>query len=137
MKDASKWKKANFTLVAFNTKKDLSDLPNNAMSPIIDKVEQKNGMWEVMLKSPMTKAYPAGTAIRQQTHGSTYMYTGAGYASTPQDWKEFSGKVKGIAKSGTPYNQWWAGTKKAKIVIFSLDGKPVEMEFKDIKLVED
>ena len=93
VKDASKWDKRNFKIVAFNTKADLSDLPNRTFSSNITKLEQKGDVWEITLQAPMRTAYPAGTAVRQQSHGSTYMYPGAAYVSAPADWKEFTAEI--------------------------------------------
>ena len=136
VKDASKWDKRNFKIVAFNTKADLSDLPNRTFSSNITKLEQKGDVWEITLQAPMRTAYPAGTAVRQQSHGSTYMYPGAAYVSAPADWKEFTAEIKGQVKSGSPSKQWWPGARKGKIVIFSVWNKPTEMQFKDISLTE-
>ena len=41
VKDASKWDKRNFKIVAFNTKADLSDLPNRTFSSNITKLERR------------------------------------------------------------------------------------------------
>lgn len=52
VKDASKWDKRNFKIVAFNTKADLSDLPNRTFSSNITKLEQKGDVWEITLQAP-------------------------------------------------------------------------------------
>lgn len=40
------------------------------ISPIIAKIEQKNGSWILSLKEPLKKDYPVGTVIRNQRHGA-------------------------------------------------------------------
>ncbi len=136
VKDASKWNmKANFGVVAFNVKPDFSDLPNmEIVAAVPGKIENKNGVWEVTLKTPLKKAYAEGTKIRQQTHGATYIYNGATGRKTSADWQSFSGIISSHAKTGNPSSQWWPGTKSARIMMYmnyGAKGAP-ETEFKDI-----
>ncbi len=136
VKDASKWNmKANHGVVAFNVKPDFSDLPNSDIADAVPgKIENKGDVWEITLKAPLKKAYEKGTAVRQQTHGGTYIYNGAAGRKTSDDWQTFSGVISGHAKSGNTAAQWWPGTKAARILIganYGAKGK-FETEFKDI-----
>ena len=139
VKDASKWNGATpWGYIAFNVKEDGSDLPNSDLLPIVEKkIEKKGDVWEVTLKNPAAKDYPAGTKVRQHRSGATYLYTAAGNKPVSADWKEFSGKVVGFSENGTPSYRWWKGTKQAKILmILNYKTKSTgTTEFKDI-LVE-
>lgn len=136
VKDGSKWNnKTKYSVVAFNAKDDLSDLPNREFFDAIPgKVESKDGVWEIPLSAPLKKAYDKGTMIRQHTDSGTFIYTGAAYLKNTADWKTFSGEISGLAKSGNPYSQWWPGTKTARLVLLlNYAGKNTPAtEFKDI-----
>ena len=136
VKDASTWNAATpWGFIAFNAKEDSSDLPNSDLLPIVEKkIEKKGDVWEVTLKKPAAKDYPAGTKVRQHRSGATYLYTAAGNKPVSADWKEFSGKVVGFSENGTPSYRWWKGTKQAKILmILNYKTKSTgTTEFKDI-----
>ena len=138
VKDASTWNAATpWGFIAFNAKEDSSDLPNSDLLPIVEKkIEKKGDVWEVTLKKPAAKDYPAGTKVRQHRSGATYLYTAAGNKPVSADWQEFSGKVIGFSENGTPSYRWWKGTKQAKIlIIFNYKTKsPGTTEFKDVSL---
>ncbi len=137
VKDASKWDAASpWFVIAFNTKDDYSDLPNRELAQIVEKkIEKKGDVWEVTLKKPAAKDYPAGTKVRQQRYGATYMYTAGAAKKAPADWQEFSGVVQGIAPIGNPARQWWNGTKQAQVLlIMNFESKDGKTEFKDIVL---
>lgn len=115
---------------------DCSDLPNRDVTQIAEKkIEKKGDVWEVTLKKPVAKDYPAGTRVRQQRFGATYLYTAGPGKKAPADWQEFSGNVQGIAPAGNPSYKWWNGTKQAQIlVIMNYATKDGKTEFKDIVL---
>ncbi|MFA6998248.1 MAG: hypothetical protein WC198_03745 [Victivallaceae bacterium] len=124
VKDGEAWAKAtNIWVVAFNVEEDLSDLPNRQVSPSIVSVEGN----EITLKTPIAKAYPAGTKVRAHKLGSVYLYTAASRHPLSDQWKEFSGKARG--------KSWRPGTAKAKILIYphpSKDNRGAPIQFKDI-----
>jgi len=138
VKDASKWSKpAKSAVVAFNTKADFADLPNNEIiATVPEKIENKNGVWEVTLKTPLRKAYPGGTKIRQQTYSGSYIYNVVSGSKNSAAWQNFSGIISGEGKSGHQAKQWWPGTKSARILILlNYGGKDAPAsEFKDIVL---
>ncbi len=137
VKDASKWDMLTpWGVIAFNAKDDCSDLPNRDVTQIAEKkIEKKGDVWEVTLKKPVAKDYPAGTRVRQQRFGATYLYTAGPGKKAPADWQEFSGNVQGIVPAGNPSYKWWNGTKQAQIlVIMNYATKDGKTEFKDIVL---
>lgn len=86
VKDASKWQKGIYRYAAFNAKEDMSDIPNFDISSMISKIEGNT----ITFKSPLKKAYPAGTMVRQHRSGGTYIYTNSGKA--PKEWTVWKGK---------------------------------------------
>lgn len=95
IKNGAKWKKGNFFVVAFNAKKDESDLPNYSLSDAVVKVEKKGGFFEVTLRKPVGKDLAAGTAVREHHvgNGSPFYYGGG---KVPTEWTQWKGKtIKG------------------------------------------
>ena len=121
LKDCSKWQKTglNRKTIAWNAKKDFSDLPNYTISSILVKLEKKGDIWEATLKKPVKKNYPAGTQVREHYTGGGYSYIAAAYKPVPTEWKKYTGTVKGIAKYGAPSKQFWPGTKYVKVVVIA------------------
>ena len=101
VKDASKWKKGKYYYIAFNAKKDMSDLPNFVLSSMISKIEKTGDAYTVTLTNPLKKAYPADTQVRQHRSGGTYVYTK--YGKAPKEWKVWKGRPakKGNFRKGT------------------------------------
>ena len=137
VKDASKWViKDKINHVAFDADSSLKDLPNSKISSAIVKVEQRDNCWEVTLEKPCGKAYPANTPVRLQKDGATYMYPVLMANFQSSDWKEFTAQVKGVAKSGNPGTQFWAGTKYVKVIILALNGGMLyfdDVNFEEVK----
>lgn len=94
IKDGAKWKKGNLFVIAFDAKEDESDLPNFNLTSFggIDNIEKKDGTYELTLKKPVGKAYPAGTKIREQQYGNTYVYDK--YGAIPIEWTKWQGKPR-------------------------------------------
>ena len=135
VKDAGKWKLANnIDVIAFNVLDDCKDLPNRNISPVVKKIENKNNVWELTLEKPCGKAYPAGTKIRKHRYCSTYIYPAVLSQFNSNEWKELSGEIKGVSKSGEAGDQFWAGTKFVKVDLFPLGGGTIY--FDDWKLEE-
>ena len=132
VKDASKWDaKSKARVIAFGAKENLADLPNRTYSPNIQSLESSGGVWKITLQRPSPAGYPAGTKIRQHSHGMGRTYFAANYAKLQGgQWREFSGTISGIAPSGAGRNKWWKGTVKGRII---LNGTP-GIAFKDIRL---
>lgn len=120
IKDGTKWKPLGHALVAFETDPSFSDLPNRKLSSLgIAKVEKNGENYEMTLKKPVGKAFPAGTKVREHIAGG-YMYTGGFAANAPADWKNFTGTAGGSGKPGIPGNNaWWTGAEYARILILA------------------
>ena len=103
--------------IVWNVKEDLSDLPNNNyLLAAISSVETAGGEMKVTLRKPFTVNLAAGSALR--IHGDAgYMYTGGYGIPGRNDFKQFSGTVKGHSKSGFTFNQWPAGSKRGRVVL--------------------
>ena len=129
VKDASRWDtKTRAGVVAFDVKENYADLPNYKYTPNIAKIEKKDGVWEIKLKSPCPHACPAGTRVRQHAHGMGRNFFAASYKPVkPGQWTEVKGTISGIAPFGAARNQWWKGTASAKICIQGTPG----IQFKD------
>ena len=72
--------------------------------------------YEITLKKPLTKAYPAGCPVRQHQHGSTYPYNAAAQKVSGK-WQNFSVLIHGEALTGVPHVKWWHGTRNAAIIM--------------------
>lgn len=129
LKDSAGWKNGAYLQVKFNTKPDLSDLPNREGIPF-SRIEGNI----VTLKTSLRKDYPAGTAVRQHESGNSYMYSGAAYQNVPADkWVEFAGEISGESRSGISPRQFWRGTRMVKIMMLT---NQHDVMFKDISLDE-
>ena len=139
--DASKWKTHKHRVVAFDIDDSgaFADLPNrNVTGYGITKLENKGDHWEIHLKKKCGRVYPAGTKIRCQSSGGTYIYNAAAYKDPGTEWKQFTGRIKGVAKQGAPSTAWWPGTKYAQILILANYGskKGDEVLVDDISMTE-
>jgi hypothetical protein len=125
--DASKWKKGKHLYLVFDAMDDLKDLPNERIYPI----KSINGS-EITLAKAVKGNYPAGSKVREHKSGGSYIYSSALYKKIPaEDWIECSGIISGISNFSIPQNQWWKGTKYARIVILT---NQENLSFKDLKL---
>ncbi|MDD2479033.1 MAG: hypothetical protein PHS31_04000 [Victivallaceae bacterium] len=127
LKNGADWGKVNkrWFAVAFNVKDDFSDLPNRDLSPRIDSVSGN----EITLSSPIKRAYPVGTKVREQFAGDSFLYTAALNRKLSSQWQEFSGEIQG--------EKWGAGAIKARILIYPLpskDNRQEKIQFKDISV---
>lgn len=133
LKDASGWKNWSFLVLAFNTKPDLSDLPNfdTAVCRVAN-IEKKAGSWQVTLKQPLPKDLPAGTGIRQHLQSSMFF---AGKAiSVGKTPVPVSASVKGIGQGLFGPEKWPAGTDHVITVFFVNPNGKVKTTLKDAKL---
>lgn len=118
--NGAKWVAKSSAVVAFevDASGEYKDLPNRKLSSSgIASVENKGDFWEVTLLKPCGMEYPAGTLVRQHNDGGAYIYNAAASKVIPKEWTECRGLIKGIAKSGSPTNRWWPGTKYARIMV--------------------
>jgi len=138
VKDASKWNtKSQHSYIAFKAAKDYSDMPNrNSVPTAAPNARQVGSVWEIALKTPLKADIAAGTAVRQQFDGATYIYA-AGSFKTVGVWTSRSGIISGIAVNGIPANKFWKGTDTVRVLILATGGdKLSETEFKNVKVEE-
>ena len=126
IKNGSKWA-VKWSFAAFDTKPDLSDLPNTDLVSI-KAVEKTDGVWSVTLARPLKKDYAAGTNVRNQRAGATYRYVV--YAKVPAEWTKVDAVIQGVAREGAPgyARKWRLGTTQTGLAFFTLaDGGDVEI----------
>ena len=131
VKDASNWKQKNGAVAALDIKDGYADLPNFNYTPDIAKIEKEDGVWRIQLKRPSSKAFPAGTRVREHAHGQGRTFFAASYRRIlPGEWREVKATVSGMAAYGMSRTQWWKGTSAASICIQGTPG----VRFRDIVL---
>ena len=140
VKDASKWDmKTPHGFIAFNTKPDYSDLPNNDLIAVPQGgVEQEGDLWKVTLKTPLAKEIAEGTNVRQHKSGAAYIYS-AHKPNAPQgEWITLSGTTacKASAFGNSRFNLWH-GTASVRVFVSLMHGKKDNVvEMKNIKVEE-
>ncbi len=118
--DASKWVAHKYSVVAFDTASDFSDLPNRQTTGHgIKAVQNKGDYWEVTLAKPCKQTKEAGTPVRVHRASGSYMYSAASSKIVPNEWTQFSAKIKGHSIKGSPLKQFWPGTKFVRILILA------------------
>lgn len=119
IKGASEWKILPHGRLAFNAKKDRSDLPNFELSDffIADKTEKNSdGTVKVFFKKGIEKDYAAGTPVRQHRSGNMFPYVGFG--DKAGQWVKFS----------TTFKSLYIGTEQIKVALRLLNRNwPVQM----------
>ncbi len=108
LKDASKWRK-NIKTIAFNVKDDFSDLPNReVLVEGINEITAKDGAYELTLKTPMKKDWPAGTKVRQHIYSSPLFVFRNPVSG---EWTRMTGVVSGVSDGKNPNHtgKWWPG----------------------------
>lgn len=136
IKSNSKWRKNCY--VAFNVKKDYSDLPNFSTRLKVKKIETEDDMMKLVLSSALHKAYSVGTKIR--AHVNTFgphVYTvrrGAGIPFGKWQLCKDSAQLAAPGQAGWKYLQ--TGTAYFKILILVNYGKKKDekLALMDIKL---
>lgn len=135
VKNAGKWMKNAW--VAFNAKADLSDLPNRELAAVGNSIEKKGDVWVVTLKTPLKKAYAAGTSVREHGNGG-YVYVQAG-VKIGADWKTVTGTITGInpLKNGGSYKKFWPGTVTIRPILllnWNFGVKDSAVQIRNVKL---
>lgn len=135
LKSNTNWQPGNVN-IAFMTKPEYQDLPNDKVeSNTIAGIAVENGMSKVTLNKGIKFSAPAGTGLRLHRPGGFGIFA-VSYGAIPGEWKEFTLNLKGIAAAGIPRDQWWCGTKSARLVIMinKRDKEMPEFEFRDMKI---
>ena len=108
LKGAADWKFLPHGRLAFNAKKDRSDLPNFELSDffIVAKTEKNSdGTVKVFFNKGIAKDYPAGTLVRQHRSGNMFPYVGFG--DKAGQWVKFS----------TTFKSFYTGTRQIKVAL--------------------
>ena len=136
LKDASKWKGDTLSVVAFDTDPTgaLSDLPNFNITRIgAISLVKKDGFWELTLKHPCGKNYPAGTTVREHRSGWSSIYAGTPKQELSGEWKKIDAVLEPGEVPEASIRRWWKGTEKAGLVLESVGSG---MIFRNLKLEE-
>lgn len=107
------FEKIKRSTLAFNAKKDFSDIPNFDISPqtVAMKADGKDNV-RVEFRSPLKKSYPAGTPFRLHSPFSPSMYYLVSGWMPAGNGKDFTVKLQGINdKPGTGREKFWKGTR--------------------------
>ena len=127
LKGAESWKILPHGRIAFNAKADRSDLPNFELTgfPELNKtVKNSDGTITLFFKTPITKDYPAGTAVRQHRSGNMFPYVG--FSNKAGEWVKFS----------TTFKSFYTGTTQFKVALRLLTRNwPVQM--RNVKVTEE
>ena len=136
VKNGAAFIKIAHAVIVFNTKDDLSDLPNkNIVARGVTAIAKKDGFWEITLVKPVTKDFAAGTKIRQHSD-SGYLYA-INRAVVGDTVKTFSGITNGFTDNGAwNGSKWPKGTAFFRVVILSnwQSSAANVIEYKNIKL---
>ena len=136
--EPKRWRKgARSWCVSLNDKKNCSGVDMSVICNAGCGEQAADGSMEVMLKSPLTKDYKAGTAVHFHSEGPG-MYSACKEKDPSTEWEKVSVTVSGIqTTAGTPKNdQWWAGTKYAKIrFLVSTSDRKAKVQLRNIKLI--
>ncbi len=126
IKNGAFWKKSNRCVVAFDAKKDKSDIPNRNVSAPIKNIEKQEKFYEVTLSSPVARVLPSGTKIREHYIGSYHYLI---HSSVPVKWTKLQSKpIKG--------SEFRGGSKAKLLLICNSKDKKKSMLFDDFMLKE-
>ncbi len=116
--------------IAFQASQNYADLPNRNTASYFS-FGNDGEVMTLSLRNPMSRAYPAGTRVRN--HSNTRLSVGYAYSNAPFVWTRFSTRIKGISLLGGTNNQWFPGTAQAKLFIIVPDNTP--LDFRDINVM--
>lgn len=134
LKDASKWKGGPLCVAAFDTDPSgrLSDLPNfNVSKTGAKSLTNKNGVWELTLKHPCGKNFPAGTTVREHRAGWSAIYAGTPKQLLTPEWTKIEVIIEPGEVPSASIRNWWKGTAKAGLLVESAGSGLV---FRNLKL---
>lgn len=141
LQNAATWRgETNSSCIAFNIMDDYRDLPNFDVSELIAQVAKRGDFYEVQLKKPLAKLYPAGTRVRRHDYWGDALFWVAN-CWIGGEWEEHGTYIGGEAKFGIPMNQFWAGARYMQIFVQlgnynRVPIKGAKLWFDDIRLEE-
>jgi hypothetical protein len=112
-----------------------SDLPNRKRSNSVTKLEEKNGIWEATLKTPLNFSFPANTKVRAHLKCGHLMYATV-LKKHLDKWTVLSRTIAPAKKSGSQSATMWHGTSFVKILFLAnwVQKTGEVLLIKDIKL---
>jgi hypothetical protein len=119
VKNAAAWKTDKYSYIAFDIDNSgkFKDLPNNKLSSMgLLKIKEKDGIWNVTLKSSCGQTFPAGTKVRLHRSGGTYLYSIAINEPVLTEWTELEDDINGQTLAGFDSNKFKVGTKYVRII---------------------
>ena len=111
---------------AFNAAADGSDLPNFDIVRL-KSVRHDGDKTVITLASPLRGNVKAGSKVRLQTAGASFLYTGCSGKKLTGEWQKFSGTIQFDAGAV----RWYPGTTQAAVVILPA-AKEGTLEFRNI-----
>ena len=133
LKKAPSWptSKRNL-LIAFNAKEDGADLPNFSIVQT-KSIRHSGDRTIVTLASPLRTGYKAGTPVRLQAYGNSFLYTAAGgRKKLSGEWQKFTGTIQ--FDSGR--EPWYRGTAQAKVIVLPSAAKGT-LEFRNVSVTAE
>ena len=117
-------------------RKSCGGLDMEVIKNVSQSEQAADGSVEITLAKPLTKAYPAGSAVHFHSAGP-YMYAICSAKQPSTEWETISVTISGMQTvPGLPkFDKWWMGTKYAKL-LFVTDRRSdsSKVEFRNIKL---
>ncbi len=139
VKNTEGWKIQKYYAVAFDAASDFSDLPNRNTVDGIMNISKKDESYEIQLDAPLSRSYPAGTAVREHYGFGTYIYSAAKEVEVPDEWKNISGQVSGAKNGMSSHSLFRPGTAFVKIMLmpnFGQKDRAVKLAVNNIKVKE-
>ena len=139
IKNAKNWQTKNINFIVFDIDNhgNYIDLPNfNLSSMGVEKIAKKDNYYELTLKNPCKKSYPAGTKIREHAAGNIFIYNVAVGVLVKKKWTRFS-NIIATDKSTVFNDKLYPKTKYVKILMLANYQTAKEtLQFRNIKMQE-
>ena len=124
--------------VAYQAKKDYSDIPNEKLSGRIKKMATSGSDVTVSLSYASRRAFPAGTPVRLQS-GYSYYWALYRTSALKDEWQEFSAEVSGVLPPGEFNDKSFPASPEVEAVKIYISCNGVSAtavtELKDLELV--
>ena len=131
------WRKgAKSWSASLKDRKSCGGLDLEVINNVSQSEQAADGSVEITLAKPLTKDYPAGTAIHFHSPGPG-MYAACSAKQLSTEWETISVTISGMqAVPGLPkFDKWWIGTKYAKLLfVTARKSRNSRVEFRNIKL---
>ncbi|MBQ7179263.1 MAG: beta-galactosidase [Victivallales bacterium] len=132
--DASKWKVPQMgNIVVFNSKPDLSDLPNFNIAYYVKSVEKIGDKWKIGLSKPVGFNVAAGSGVRLHSDGDRMSFD----LQLPIS-GQFTSLIRPASMSnGSHVGYFWKGSAFAQIYLRTDSPEPVEITDIALEEIED